>query len=151
MAHDYLKRRNVFKVITLNGSEYLFQTMDNESMNEWINAMTDNSFNNEKQIISSSSSSMNQQQQLNLLNDNNRRTSADSYLGDISRKQSQQQVSNNSKIKSSSELITPNNDSNNTSSDATPLSALNQQLNRYSEDLFELNANISPLRTRKGM
>jgi hypothetical protein len=162
VAHDYLKRRNVFKVITLSGSEYLFQTVDNESMNEWINSMTDNLPNNEKLIASCSFSSVNQkqqqhqqqnqqqhqqQQQLNNLNDNNRRTSTDSYLGDLTKKHALLNLTN----KSLTELIIPNNDSNNTNSDSTPISVLNQQLNKYNEDLFELNTNISPLRTRKGI
>ncbi len=53
---DYTKRKNVFKVTTCSNSEYLFQTVDNESMLEWIQAMQENS-NTDKIIISSSSSS----------------------------------------------------------------------------------------------
>ena len=43
IAYDYSKRKCVFKVITFNNSEYLFQTADNESMMEWIRAMQQNS------------------------------------------------------------------------------------------------------------
>jgi len=43
IAFDYNKRKCVFKVITFNNSEYLFQTADNESMMEWIRAMQQNS------------------------------------------------------------------------------------------------------------
>ncbi len=43
VAHDYTKRKCVFKVNTFSNSEYLFQTCDNESMMEWIREMQDNS------------------------------------------------------------------------------------------------------------
>lgn len=43
VAHDYTKRKNVFKVNTFSNSEYLFQTCDNEAMMEWIREMQDNS------------------------------------------------------------------------------------------------------------
>ena len=60
---DYTKRKNVFKVTTCSNSEYLFQTVDHESMLEWIQAMQENS-NTDKIIISTSSaSSMSLEQQ----------------------------------------------------------------------------------------
>lgn len=43
IAYDYTKRKNVFKVNTFSNSEYLFQTIDHESMLEWIKAMQENS------------------------------------------------------------------------------------------------------------
>lgn len=43
IAYDYTKRKNVFKVNTFSNSEYLFQTIDNDSMLEWIRAMQENS------------------------------------------------------------------------------------------------------------
>lgn len=43
IAYDYSKRKCVFKVVTYNNSEYLFQTADHDSMMEWIRAMQDNS------------------------------------------------------------------------------------------------------------
>ena len=68
IASDYTKRKNVFKLTTCTNSEYLFQTVDNESMLEWIQAMQENS-NSDKIIISSASSSttsscMNNEQKL---------------------------------------------------------------------------------------
>jgi hypothetical protein len=42
IAYDYTKRKNVFKVNTFSNSEYLFQTIDYESMIEWIRAMQEN-------------------------------------------------------------------------------------------------------------
>ena len=53
IASDYTKRKNVFKLTTCTNSEYLFQTVDNESMLEWIQAMQENSSNDK--IITSSS------------------------------------------------------------------------------------------------
>jgi hypothetical protein len=43
IAYDYTKRKNVFKVTTFSNSEYLFQTIDYDSMIEWIKAMQENS------------------------------------------------------------------------------------------------------------
>jgi len=43
IAYDYTKRKCVFKVNTFSNSEYLFQTIDNDSMLEWIRAMQENS------------------------------------------------------------------------------------------------------------
>ncbi len=43
IAYDYTKRKNVFKINTFSNSEYLFQTIDYESMIEWIRAMQENS------------------------------------------------------------------------------------------------------------
>ena len=39
VAYDYTKRKNVFKISTPPGSEYLFQTSDHDSMLEWIREM----------------------------------------------------------------------------------------------------------------
>ncbi len=36
IAYDYTKKKNVFRLTTYNGSEYLFQADDHESMIEWI-------------------------------------------------------------------------------------------------------------------
>lgn len=43
VAHDYTKRKNVFKVNTFSNSEYLFQTCDQDAMMDWIREMQDNS------------------------------------------------------------------------------------------------------------
>ena len=59
---DYTKRKNVFKLTTCTNSEYLFQTVDNESMLEWIQAMQENS--NTDKIIISSSNNKNDQHKL---------------------------------------------------------------------------------------
>jgi hypothetical protein len=53
IASYYTKRKNVFKLTTCTNSEYLFQTVDNESMLEWIQAMQENSSTDK--IITSSS------------------------------------------------------------------------------------------------
>ncbi|XP_076815178.1 uncharacterized protein LOC143461228 isoform X2 [Clavelina lepadiformis] len=39
IAYNYVKRRNVFKVTTCNGSEYLFQAEDRDDMLAWINSI----------------------------------------------------------------------------------------------------------------
>lgn len=39
IAYDYNKRKNVFKLNTINNYEFLFQTIDNKSMSEWIRAL----------------------------------------------------------------------------------------------------------------
>lgn len=36
-AEDYTKKKNVFRLVLLDGSEFLFLTGSKESMNEWIN------------------------------------------------------------------------------------------------------------------
>lgn len=36
IAYDYNKRKNVFKLNTINNYEYLFQAVDFKSMSEWI-------------------------------------------------------------------------------------------------------------------
>lgn len=36
IAHSYTKRKNVFRVKTYNGSEYLFQAEDHDEMIAWI-------------------------------------------------------------------------------------------------------------------
>jgi hypothetical protein len=43
VAHDYTKRKYVFKLVTFSNSEYLFQTIDLEAMRSWIRAMHENS------------------------------------------------------------------------------------------------------------
>jgi len=43
VAHDYTKRKNVFKVSTFGHSEFLFQSCDHEAMMEWIREMRENS------------------------------------------------------------------------------------------------------------
>lgn len=42
IAHDYTKRKNVFRLTTFNGSEFLFQSEDPESMMSWIEAIQAN-------------------------------------------------------------------------------------------------------------
>ena len=42
IAYDYTKKRNVFRLKTYNGSEYLFQTDDPETMLSWIEAVQKN-------------------------------------------------------------------------------------------------------------
>ncbi len=36
IAHQYTKRKNVFRLTTYNGSEYLFQADDHNTMSQWI-------------------------------------------------------------------------------------------------------------------
>ncbi len=50
IAYDYTKRRNVFRLTTYNGSEYLLQADDHETMMEWIRAIQTN--NNPDQDVS---------------------------------------------------------------------------------------------------
>ena len=42
IAHDYTKRQNVFRLTTYNGSEYLFQTDDHDTMLDWIKCIQAN-------------------------------------------------------------------------------------------------------------
>lgn len=42
IAYDYTKKRNVFRLKTYNGSEYLFQADDHETMLSWIEAVQKN-------------------------------------------------------------------------------------------------------------
>jgi len=42
IAYDYTKKKNVFRLTTYNGSEYLFQAEDNESMLQWIRVIQEN-------------------------------------------------------------------------------------------------------------
>lgn len=42
IAHSYTKRKNVFRVKTYNGSEYLFQAEDQEEMLSWIEKIKKN-------------------------------------------------------------------------------------------------------------
>ncbi|KXJ28295.1 rho GTPase-activating protein 21 [Exaiptasia diaphana] len=42
IAHDYTKRKNVFRLTTFNGWEYLFQCEDESSMLKWIEAIQSN-------------------------------------------------------------------------------------------------------------
>ena len=41
IAHDYTKKKNVFRLTTYNGSEYLFQAEDQPTMMEWIRNIQD--------------------------------------------------------------------------------------------------------------
>lgn len=56
VAYDYNKRKCVFKVVTYNNSEYLFQTADHDSMMEWIRAMQENSSAHDQSKITATSS-----------------------------------------------------------------------------------------------
>lgn len=42
IAHDYTKRKNVFRLTTFSGSEFLFQSDDQDSMMSWIAALQAN-------------------------------------------------------------------------------------------------------------
>lgn len=42
IAHDYTKKKNVFRLKTFNGSEYLFQADENSTMLEWIHSIQSN-------------------------------------------------------------------------------------------------------------
>ena len=42
IAYDYTKKKNVFRLKTFNGSEYLFQAEDQETMITWIEAIQAN-------------------------------------------------------------------------------------------------------------
>lgn len=41
IAHGYTKKKHVFKLITLTGSEYLLQAEDHKDMVSWIKAIDD--------------------------------------------------------------------------------------------------------------
>ena len=43
IAYDYTKKKNVFRLTTYNGSEYLFQAEEQKTMLAWIQAMHDHS------------------------------------------------------------------------------------------------------------
>lgn len=64
IAYDYTKRKNVFKINTFSNSEYLFQTIDHDSMLEWIRAMQENCTPPDLEKLI-------QQQQQHLANSNN--------------------------------------------------------------------------------
>ncbi|XP_069112527.1 rho GTPase-activating protein 23-like isoform X2 [Argopecten irradians] len=42
IAYDYTKKKNVFRLKTFNGSEYLFQADEHDSMLSWIHAIQEN-------------------------------------------------------------------------------------------------------------
>lgn len=42
IAHDYTKKKNVFRLKTFNGSEYLFQADENGTMLDWIRSIQSN-------------------------------------------------------------------------------------------------------------
>eukprot|EP00105_Crassostrea_gigas_P027142 XP_011448377.1 PREDICTED: rho GTPase-activating protein 21-A isoform X7 [Crassostrea gigas] len=42
IAHDYTKKKNVFRLKTFNGSEYLFQADENNTMLDWIRSIQSN-------------------------------------------------------------------------------------------------------------
>lgn len=39
IAYDYTKKKNVFRLTTVNGSEYLLQAEDTDTMMQWIKAI----------------------------------------------------------------------------------------------------------------
>ena len=43
IAYDYTKKKNVFRLTTYNGSEYLFQADDHDVMLQWIRVIQENS------------------------------------------------------------------------------------------------------------
>ncbi len=43
IAHDYTKKKHVFRVMTSHGSEFLFQADDRDTMLSWIKAIQYNS------------------------------------------------------------------------------------------------------------
>lgn len=42
IAHGYTKKKNVFRLKTYNGSEFLFQAEDSETMKAWIQTIQNN-------------------------------------------------------------------------------------------------------------
>ena len=42
IAYDYTKRKNVLRLTTYNGSEYLFQAEDHDDMLDWIHTIQEN-------------------------------------------------------------------------------------------------------------
>ncbi|KAK2165652.1 hypothetical protein LSH36_47g05017 [Paralvinella palmiformis] len=55
IAYDYTKKKNVFRLTTYNGSEYLFQADDHDAMLQWIRMIQDNNNPEEdKQGVASS-------------------------------------------------------------------------------------------------
>ena len=50
IAYDYTKKKNVFRLTTYNGSEYLCQAEDNDAMLRWIHSIQAN--NNPDQDVS---------------------------------------------------------------------------------------------------
>lgn len=58
IAYDYTKRKNVFKIRSVN-SEYLFQTIDQDSMLEWIRVMQENSNDSLDKLVTSISNNKN--------------------------------------------------------------------------------------------
>ena len=50
IAYDYTKKKNVFRLTTYNGSEYLFQADDHDAMLQWIRMIQDN--NNPEEDVS---------------------------------------------------------------------------------------------------
>lgn len=56
LASDYVKKPRVFKVTTANASEFLFQAPDLQSLNEWLDVISEH-------CQSSSTSNLDQQQE----------------------------------------------------------------------------------------
>jgi hypothetical protein len=121
VATDYTKRKNVFKVITISNSEYMFQTMDNESMQEWIEAMQENSNATDKYLKINSMA----------IESKMRRVSLDQTHYDDHAKPIQKYMENNT----------------DNFFDSHPLKTINTNVNNRLND--ELNENTSP-NNRKG-
>lgn len=66
IAYDYTKRKNVFKIRSVN-SEYLFQTIDHDSMLEWIRVMQENSNDSLDKLVTSISNNNNNSNKNNWL------------------------------------------------------------------------------------
>ena len=49
LASDYIKKPRVFKLITSNQSEFLFQAPDNQSLNEWLELIRENSISSQSE------------------------------------------------------------------------------------------------------
>jgi hypothetical protein len=129
IASDYTKRKNVFKVITVSNSEYMFQTMDNESMIEWVDAMQENSNATDKFLKTNST------------NNNNSTTEA---------KMRRVSIDQNHHYDVNNKIPLHKYDDSNTDNvfDSFPLKTINTNVNnRLSQDQ---NENISP-NNRKGM
>jgi hypothetical protein len=180
IAYDYTKRKNVFKLITFSNSEYLFQTIDNDSMLDWIRAMQENSTPPDLEKLLAEHNELNKMKQkqqqnnssilLNMKNLNNNNSNNNSWIypennsNDSINDDSYSNINNNDTMKSLKKKknssvkqlnnlqYSINSNSNIYNSNFTNSTEL---INSSSNDLYQIqNANnnsMSPIHMRKGI
>jgi hypothetical protein len=116
IAYDYTKRKNVFKINTFSNSEYLFQTIDHESMIEWIRIMQENTTppDLEKLLLQKQQQQQQLQQQLSSSNspDTNNKLAANMTLLNINKPPKNDWLSNTSSSSLNNENVYTNSSNN---------------------------------------